>query len=207
MKNLTNISLLFLLTFISGIGLNSCTKDPEIIVNPKPLSQYLAEQIQFVNSELTFVRGIKVVGYNKNEYSVSLNAATATAFVTIKAAYLTALQSDSAILVSPTVTIPQVIAANQALSLPGKAFWAGINLCDKRPLNDEILAATLLNTSVIVGTMPGNVTAEAKTTFSNSIIAATKTRDASTTILDRQVNEAIDKLKAATVTFKAAIIK
>lgn len=207
MKDLINISFLFLLTLISGIGLNSCTKDPEMIVNPKPLSQYLAEQIQFVNSELTFVRGIKAVGYNKNEYSVSLNAATATAFVTIKAAYLAALQSDSAILVSPTVTIPQVIAANQALSAPGKAFWAGINLCDKRPLNEAVVTATALNTTTLVGTAAGNVTAEAKTVFTAAVKAATTTRDASTTILDRQVSEAIDKLKAATVTFTAAIIK
>jgi hypothetical protein len=207
MKYIEKKALLFLFTFISGIGIYSCTQDPEIVVTPKLLSEYISESVLFVNSELAFTRSITAVGYNKKEYSVSLNAVTATAFVTIKAAYLTALKADSALLVSPTVTIPQIVAGNQALGTPGKAFGAGINQCDKRPLHDAIVAANALNTSVLAGTAPGNVPAAAKTAFASAISAATTTRDASTTILDRQVTEAIDKLKASTATFNAAIIK
>jgi hypothetical protein len=207
MKHIANISILFLLIFISGIGFYSCTKDPEIVVVPKTLSQYITEQAPFVNAELLTVRSTKTVGYNKGDYSVSLNAVTATAFATVKTAYLTALKADSVLLVSSTVTIPQIITANQALGAPGKTFWTGINLCDKRPLNDAIVTATALNTSTLVGTAAGNVTADAKTVFTAAVKAASTTRDASTTVLDRQITEAIDKLKASTATFSAAIIK
>jgi hypothetical protein len=200
-------SLLFLLVLISGIGFNSCTKDPAIIVTPKRLSEYVSQYLPFVNSELSFARSIKVVGYNKNEYSVSINAVTATSLATVKAAYLTALAADSAILVSATVTIPQIVSGNQALGAPGKAFWAAINQCDKRPLNDAIVTANALNITISVGTAIGNVPATAKTAFTSAIAAATTTRDASTTTVDRQVTEAIDKLKIGTAAFNTAIIK
>lgn len=198
--------LVFLLTIIAGIVFNSCTKDKEIIVTPKALSQYVADFVPFVNSELGIARKC-VVGYGKSNYSVSLNAVTATAMTTVRGAYLTALVADSVLLISPTVTIPQIVAGNQALGAPGKAFWAGINQCDKRPLNDAIVTATTLNTSAVVGTAIGNVTAEAKTTYTAAIKTATTTRDASTTTIDRQVKEAIDKLKIGTDAFNASIIK
>jgi hypothetical protein len=207
MKNLEKLSILVLLTLISGIGFYSCTKDPEIVVTPKTLSEYISEFGPFVNSELAFTRSIKAVGYNKNEYSVSLNAVPATAFATIKPAYLTALKADSALLVSQTVTIPQIVVANQALGAPGKAFWTGINQCDKRVLNDSIVSTTAYNTKILAGTTAGTVPAAAKTTFTADIKTATTTRDASTTILDRQVKEAIDKLFTARKAFQAAITK
>lgn len=207
MKYIEKTSILFLMTFITAIGFYSCTKDPEIVVVPKTLSEYITEQVPFVNAELVTVRRTKTVGYNKGEYSVSLNAVTATAFATVKTAYLTALKADSVLLLSSTVTIPQIVSANQALGAPGKTFWTGINLCDKRPLNDAIVTATALNTSTLVGTAAGNVTVDAKTVFTAAVKAASTTRDASTTVLDRQITEAIDKLKASTATFTAAIIK
>lgn len=207
MKYIEKKSLLFLLTFISGIGFYSCTKDQETVISPKSFGQYLEEQVTFVNSELGYTRSITAVGYNVSEYSVSLNAVSATAFTKIKSAYLTALKTDSVLLVSPTVAIPQIVAGNQTLGAPGKAFRGAINLCDKRPLNNAAVAATALNASVLVGSASGNVPADAKTAFTAAIKAATTTRDASTTILDRQISEAIDKLKAATATFNAAIIK
>jgi hypothetical protein len=207
MKYIQKISIFFLSTLISGIVFNSCTKDTQTIVTPKTVDQYVKEQLTFVNSELVFTRSILTVGYNLNEYSVSLNAVTATRFVTIKAAYLNALMADSAILVSPNVTIPQVVASNQTLGASGKTFRGAINLCDKRPLNDAIVAANALNASVLVGTAIGTVPQAAKTAFTAAITAASTTRDASTTVIDRQITDALAKLKAGTDAFNAAIIK
>ncbi len=204
MKRMENIFLILVL--VCGIALNSCTKDPSAVVTLKTLDEYIAEFKPFVNAELTFARGRKV-GYDKDDYSATLNAVTATAFVTIQKAYLTALVADSLVLVNPTLTIPQIVAGNQALGTPGKAFWTGINLCDKRPLNDAITTANTLNNSIIAGTAIGNVSLTAKADFTLAIKNATTTRDASTTTIDRQITEAIDKLKIASSAFSSAVIK
>lgn len=206
MKNIKHKYLFFLLVILVGSGIYSCTKEREIVVTPKTLPEYISEQTPFVNAELPVVRNC-IVGYDKGNYSVSLNSVTATSLALVKAAYLTVLKADSALLVSPSVTIPQIVAANQALGTPGKAFWTGINFCDKRSLNDAITAANTLNAGVPVGTSPGSVSAEAKAAYTTAIKTATTTRDAVTTTIDRQVTEAIDKLKASTATFNAAIIK
>jgi hypothetical protein len=206
MKNINDkLRLLFLSLFIGGI-FSACTKEGEIVVTPKLLSEYIADMKPFVNAELPVVRNC-IVGYDKGNYSVSLNAVTATALTTVKAAYLAVLKADSALIVSPAVSIPQLVAGNQTLGAPGKVFWTGINLCDKRSLNDAITAANTLNSSVTVGTTPGTVPQAAKTTFTADIKTASTTRDAVTTTIDRQVTAAIDKLKTATATFNAAIIK
>jgi len=206
MKNLENKLLLLLLSLILGVVFSACTKKGEIVVTHKLLNEYVKEMAPFVNAELPVVRNC-IVGYDKNNYSVFLNAVPATALIIVKAAYLTVLKADSALIVSPSVTIPQLVAGNQTLGAPGKVFWTGINLCDKRPLNDAIVAATTLNNSVPAGTTPGTVPLAAKTTYTNDIKVATTTRDATTTTIDRQVTAAIDKLKTATATFNAAIIK
>ena len=206
MKFIVKIRQSILMVMALGVGLYSCTKEGAIVVTPKLLNEYVAEMAPFVNAELPIVR-ICVVGYDKNNYSVSLNAVPATALTVVKAAYLTVLKTDSALIVSPTVTIPQLVAGNQTLGAPGKVFWTGINMCDKRPLNDAITAATTLNNSVPAGTTPGTVPLAAKTTYTADIKTASTTRDATTTTIDRQVKEAIDKLKTATATFNAAIIK
>lgn len=206
MKNVDNKLLLIFLSLVLTSVFSACTKEGEIVVTPKLLSEYVTEMKPFVNAELPVVRNC-VVGYDKGNYSVSLNAVTATALTTVKAAYLAVLKADSALIVSPSVTIPQLVAGNQTLGAPGKVFWTGINQCDKRPLNDAIATATTLNNSVPAGTTPGTVPSAAKTTYTADIKAASTTRDATTTTIDRQVTMAIDKLKTATATFNAAILK
>ena len=206
MKFIGKILQLFLLLLVFAAGLSSCAKEGTIEVTPKTLPEYVAQMGPFVNSELPIVRTC-MVGYDKNNYSVSLNAVAATALPAVKVAYLAALKADSALIVSPTVTIPQLIAGNMTLGTPGKVFWTGINMCDKRPLNDAIVAANTLNTSTLAGTTPGTVLAAAKTTFTTAIAATVTTRDAVTTTIDRQVTEAITKLSDATIVFKAAINK
>ncbi len=199
------ILLLFLSFNIGGL-FSACTKEGEIVVTPKVLSEYIADMKPFVMTELPVVRNC-VVGYDKGNYSVSLNAVSKTALTVVKAAYLAVLKADSALLVSPTVTIPQLVDGNKTLGAPGKVYWTGINLCDKRPLNDAIAAANTLNASIPAGTTPGTVPLAAKTTYTADIKTASTTRDATTTTIDRQITQAIDKLKTATATFNAAIIK
>ena len=206
MKFIGKILQPFMLLIVLILCFNSCTKEGVIEVTPKTLPEYLAQMVPFVNSELPVVRNC-VVGYNKNNYSVSLNAVSATSLTVVKAAYLAALKADSAIFVSAGVTIPQIVAGNQALGAPGKVFWTGVNLVDKRSLNDAITAANALNTGTLAGTAPGNVPLAAKTVYTTSIAAASTTRDAVTTTIDRQVSEAITKLTDATNVFKTAIIK
>lgn len=206
MKNIKYKFLLLLISLIEIGGLASCTKEQVFDQTPKTLAEYIAQMKPFVNAELPIVRN-SVVGYDKNNYSVSLNAVSATSLTVVKAAYLTALKADSALIVSPNVTITQLVAGNQTLGAPGKVFWTGINLCDKRPLNDAVVAANTLNTATLAGTTPGTIPLAAKTTFATAIAAATTTRDAVSTTLDRQVSDAISKLASATTVFKAAINK
>lgn len=206
MKNIKCKSLFLLILSFAGIGFFSCSKDAVIDIVPKTLPQYIAQMSLFVNAELPIVRSC-VVGYDKNNYNVALNAVTATSLATVKTAYLTVLKADSVLIVSSTVTIPQIVAGNITLGAPGKVFWTGINLCDKRPLNDAIVAANALNASTLAGTTPGTVLAAAKITFTADIKTASTTRDATTTTIDRQVTEAITKLSNATSVFKAAINK
>lgn len=206
MKNIKYKFLLLLLSLIEIGGLTSCTKEQVFDETPKTLAEYIAQMKPFVNAELPIVRN-SVVGYDKNNYSVSLNAVTATSLAVVKVAYVTALKADSALIVSPNVTIPQLVAGNQTLGAPGKVFWTGINLCDKRPLNDAVVAANTLNTATLAGTTTGTIPLAAKTIYVAAIAAATTTRDAVATTLDRQVTDAISKLAIATTVFKAAINK
>ena len=206
MKNIKYKSLFLLILLFAGIGFFSCSKDAVIDIAPKTLPQYVAQMGPFVNAELPIVRSC-VVGFDKNNYNVALNAVSATALATVKAAYLAVLKADSALIVSPSVTIPQLVSGNITLGAPGKVFWTGINMCDKRPLNDAIVAANALNASTPAGTTPGTVPAAAKTAYTSAIAATVTTRDAVTTTIVRQVTEAITKLGDATSTFKAAIIK
>jgi hypothetical protein len=206
MKFIGKIPQPYFLLLVLALLFNSCAKDGMIEVAPKTLPEYIAQMGPFVNSELPIVRN-SVVGYDKNNYSVSLNAVTATALTTVKAAYLVALKADSALIVSPTVTITQLVMGNLTLGAPGKVFWTGINFCDKRPLNDAIVAANALNASTLAGTTTGTVLAAAKTTYTTAIAAAVTTRDAVTTTIDRQVTTSIATLSEATNAFKTAIIK
>ena len=200
MKCIEKISLLFVLTLLFGIGFSSCTVDEPIIVTPKTLDQYVAKYGTAVKAEIKFVDTCKV-GYNKNNFTV----VSTSSFATYRANYLTALRADSAVIYSPTVTIAQIEAANYAVATPGKLFRAKINITDVRELNDSIVAATSFVNASLVGTSPGNVFQADKTTFSNAIAAAILTRDALTTI-DRQVKVALDLLKTAKTTFKAAFL-
>jgi len=200
MKYITKISRLFLLTLVGGILFSSCTVDEPTVVTLKTVDQYIAQFSPYVKSESAKVQSCKV-GYDKGDFA----PVSTTSFASYTAIYLAALNADSAVIVKPGVTITELIAANQSLAIPGKAFWGKINISDRRALNDLIVSSTTLNTSVITGTQAGNVLLDAKTVFTAAITTAAVTRDALTTI-DSQVKTAIDLLTAAKTVFTTAII-
>jgi len=200
MKYKDKISKLYLLILFFGVSLSSCTVEDPVVVTPKTFDQYLQSAIQFYKSERLIVDSCKV-GYNKGNFT----PVSATSFSTYKTNYLAALKSDSAIIFNPSVTIAQILTANNALSTPGKAFWGKILISDRRELNDSITSCTNLNNKILVGTGAGNVIQEAKTNFLTAIGTASTTRDASTTI-DRQVADALTLLKGARLTFISSVI-
>ena len=201
MKHIKKISLLFLLTLLGGFVLSSCKVDEPTIITPKTSDQYIKEFTQFVTSESATVRNCKV-GYDKGNFT----PVSTTSFASYKAAYLTALIADSAVIAKPNVTIAELVIANTSLAVPGKAFWGKINISDRRPLNDLIATATTLNNNAVVGSLTGNVSQAAKTAFTSAITTATTTRDALTTI-DRQVTDGITALNVSIKAFTDAIIK
>lgn len=201
MKQINKISILVLLTILIGFGFSSCTVDEPIVVVPKTVDQYIAQFSAYVASERTFLDKC-VVGYNKGDFATL----SATSFNTYTKNYRVALQADSAVLVKPGVTIAELVAANNALATPGKAFWGKINISDRRPLNDLITEVTTLNNNTLVGTSVGQISQAAKDALTTAIATAATTRDALTTI-DRQVTDGITALNAAKQAFNNAIVK
>ncbi len=201
MNQIKKIFKPLLFTVALGFGLSSCTVDEPIVVVPKTVDQYVAQFREYVASERTNLDTCKV-GYNKGNFA----QISATSFNSYTTAYRTALKADSAVIVSPGVTIAQLVTANQTLAVPGKAFWGKINISDRRPLNDLIVASNALNTATVVGTTVGQVPQAAKTAFTTAIATATTTRDALTTI-DRQVSDGVTALNAAKQAFTDAIVK
>ena len=187
--------------FSLGLGLSSCTVDEPTVIVPKTLDQYIAQFSQYVASERAIVDSCKV-GYNKGNFA----QVSATSFNSYTNTYRLALKADSSVIVNPSVTITQLVAANQSLAVPGKAFWGKINISDRRPLNDAIVDATNLNNNTLVGTATGQVSQTAKTAFGTAITTAITTRDALTTI-DRQVTDGVTLLTAAKQAFLDAIVK
>jgi len=196
MKFIKKVSQRFLLmAFLGGI-LSSCNAvDEPTVVTTKTVDQYIAQFSPFVASERAFVDSCKV-GYNKGNFKGTTN------FAAYKAAYLIALKADSATLVKPGVTITELITANTALSVPGKAFWGSIYKTDFRPLNDSIVKADALNAATPVGISGGLVLLDAKNAFTASIATAKVTLIG----VDRQIVETNAILFSAKKAFIAAII-
>jgi len=196
MKFIEKVSLRFLLMVFLGGFLSACNAvDEPTVVTPKTVDQYIAQFSQYVTSERAFVDSCKV-GYNKGNFKGTTN------FTTYKAAYLVALKADSAALVKPGVTITELVNANTALSVPGKAFWGSIYKTDFRPLNDSIVKADALNAATPVGVAGGQVLLDAKNVFS----AAIETAKVTLIGVDRQIVETNAILYAAKKAFIAAII-
>lgn len=191
--NLPVLLLGFLFAF------TSCATEEETVIIPKTLEQYKQEMTQFVASEKAKVQNC-VIGYNKGDFKSTTN------FDVYPADYLVVLVAAEAVLAKPDVTIAQIVAANKTLAVTGKNFTGSLWISDRRPLNDAIVAAEILNTATLAGTEIGQVSAEAKTAFATAITAAKAVRGASTSI-DRQIADAVSKLEGAKVVFQNAIVK
>ncbi|MCE5331789.1 MAG: hypothetical protein LLF95_06580 [Bacteroidales bacterium] len=201
MRILNKNSHIYILTLLLGslFSFTACSTDEETEIVPKTLEEYKTEMSQFVSSEKIKVENC-VVGYNKGDFKSTTN------FDAYRANYLTVLVSAEAVLAKPDVTIADIVNANKTLAVPGKNFTSSLWISDRRPLNDLIISAETLNAATTVGTEAGQVSETAKNDFTTAITAAKAVRGASTTI-ERQVLEAIEKLKSAENTFKSAIIK
>jgi hypothetical protein len=188
-----------ILLFAFAISLIGCATDEETVIIPKTLEQYHQEMSAFVASEKSLVENC-VVGYNKRDFKSSTN------FDTYPAAYLTVLVAAEVVLARPEVTIADIINANKTLAVPGKNFTGSLWISDRRPLHEAIVEAEALNTATEAGSETGQVSEEAKTTFTAAITAAKAVRGSSATI-ERQVADAVVKLEEAKQVFIAAIIK
>jgi hypothetical protein len=161
---------------------------------PATIGEYQTKAKAFVASEKTFVQAAPV-GYDKDNYNITQHTA-----------YLNALLAAEPVVNNPASTYTDISTALGTLGTPGNAFYASKFICDRRPLNDSIIVAQTLNSATAAGTLPGQVPAAAKTTFTTAINTAITARDKATTN-EGQVKAAIYNLGVAQTNFEAAIIK
>jgi len=173
-------------------------EDELTVIHPKTLEEYKVQMIDFLAKEKLVVDSAKV-GYNKGNFR------TVTDSTNLKGNYLNAIIAAQAIVNNADVKIGEIALADKSLAIPGKAFWAGLWISDRRELNDSIVAANALNNITIAGDSAGRVLNDTKTAFSSAISKATSTRGASTSV-DLQIKTAIATLTEAKKTFIAAII-
>lgn len=191
--------LAFALLTLIGIGFSACDADSEDPVTPKTLDQYKAELSEIVASEKVIVENC-VIGYNKGDFKSDLN------FQEYTAAYMAALLETETVLAGTDLTIPDVMAANEALTAPGKNFNDNIWISDRRPLQEVIVYCDTLRVHTPIGTETGAASQEAHDQFNTAISGAKSVRGRSSTI-DRQVAEAVDELNSELVIFEDAIVK
>ena len=179
----------------------SCSKEegPEPV--PKDATYFREQLVQLVNDQIPLVQAC-VVGYNKGEFK----KASESNFTKFTTAYLTALNKVLEVTNKTEATLAELIDASKTLGSPGENFANNIWNSDRRPLNDLIVPCEALNAATLVGTQPGQVPQEAKTTFTAAITKAKATRDAASTI-DRLVTDGVELLTAAKTAFEAAIIR
>jgi len=189
---------MLLLLFIT-LAFGGCAMEDELtVIHPKTLEEYKVQMIDFLAKEKLVVDSARV-GYNKGNFR------TVTDSTNLKVNYLNAIIAAQVIVNKADITIGEIALANKSLAIPGKAFWAGLWISDRRALNDSIVAASALNTITLAGDSAGRVLNDAKTAFSSAISKATSTRGASTSV-DLQIKTAIATLTEAKKTFVAAII-
>ncbi len=201
MKKIKKVFKFFALIGIIAV-MNSCSNEDKNEIVPKTLEQYKQDLGQFVLAEKTKVQNC-VMGYNKGDFKYSSDS---TNFNALKDNYLNTLLAAEAVLAKTDLTIADIVNANETLADPGKQFNSNLWISDRRPLNDAIVAAQKLLAATSIGTETGQVSSEAATAFSDAITAAKRVRDSSYTI-ERQVQEAIQKLEEAKNNFLASIIK
>lgn len=142
--------------------LYSARKDFVASYIPTDLDIYIRNSNTYITAQITTVNN-SVVGFNTNEYLAKL-----------KINYLTALTAAQAQVVTGA-SFTQVSTAMNSLATPKANFLP--NLADKRVLNDTIVADSLLNTKLSVGTSNGQISLTVQTNFKTALINATAIRD------------------------------
>ena len=117
-----------------------------------------------------------------------------------------AVKAAEAVLAKPDLTIADIMAANYALSAPGKAFNDNVFISDRRPIHELIIYCDTLRVHTPIGSEVGAAPQEAHDEFNAAITDAKSVRSRGTTI-DRQVTAAVDSLNPELVIFEGAIVK
>lgn len=131
-------------------------------VIPSDLKTYITNASASIASQLNIANN-SVAGFKAGEYLSKL-----------RINYITALTAAQAVVVSGA-TFPQVTTALNTLSTPKAAFLP--NVADKRTLNDTIIADSLLNTKLTVGTTNGQISLAVQNNFKSALSTASATRD------------------------------
>lgn len=194
MKTIRNINLILLLAMVLFSACN--TAEPEI--EAKQLDAYKAELAEFVTAEKAKVQAC-VIGFNIGDFRTETN------FESFKAAYLSALLNAETVINKANVTIAEIVAANNSLSVPGKNFTSNLWTADRRPLNDAIVGAEALFLATPEGTAVGMAPAADKAKFLAAINAAKAVRNTAVSI-ERQLDEAMQVLSVERAAFANSII-
>lgn len=197
MKTRSFIQYFLLLTVVVLMG--ACSTDEETVIVPKTLEQYKQELQAFVTSQITFIDNC-VVGYNKGDFRSSTN------YEPYSTAYKAKLLAVLTTLDKPDLAITDIVSAYKSFADEGKLYQAEIFISDRRPLHELIVACEALNTATPDGSAPGNVNPADRAPFVDAITAAKAKRSASA-LVQRQVQEEVDKLNAAKTAFENAIAK
>ena len=192
-----NIKYFLLLMVISVFG--ACTAlEEETVIIPKTLEQYKQEFQEFVTSQIDFVNNC-VNGYNKGDFRSTINY---DAYTTN---YKTKLVAASAVLDKADLKIEDIAKAYTTFAAEGKLFQAEIFISDRRPLHELIVACDALNAATPDGSASGEVNPADRVPFV-AAIAAAKVKRTATAVVERQVQEEVEKLNAAKQAFENAII-
>ena len=104
------------------------------------------------------------IGYNVNQYLSAL-----------RNNYLKVLNTAQTTFSQTKITFAQATTAMSSLSTPRAAFIP--NVADKRTLNDSIVADSLLNTQLFIGTANGNISSAVQSNLKSAILTATASRE------------------------------
>lgn len=197
MKTRSFILYFLLLAVVMLMG--ACSTDEETVIVPKTLEQYKQELQAFVTSQIDFVDNC-VVGYNKGDFRSSTN------YEPYSTAYKAKLNAVLTMLDNPDLVIADVANAYKSFTAEGKLYQAEIFISDRRPLHELIVACEDLNTATPDGSATGQIDPAERVPFVAAITAAKAKRSASA-LVQRQIQEEVDKLNAAKTAFEDAIIK
>lgn len=192
-----NHKLILLFAVFIGLGIVACNTDDEIV--PKTLQEYKEELSAIVAAEKVKVENC-VVGYNKGDFRSEIY------YQDYRFNYMSALVAAEKVLAKPDVTIAEIFAANKSITSPGKAFNDYLFISDRRPIHDLIVICDTLRVHTPAGTEIGMAPSAARDVFTSAISKAKSVRSSSTAI-ERQVTEAVEKLNLELTNFKKAIIK